>query len=460
MSFPADERNLGWLLVVWLMCGGLIAVARHRDKEKTSGLVLAYVLNLWAIHWIGPALYLNEDYQRFDRETVVAGLAESTLAIIGFAIGCLWLTPRLTSIVRRRQSSGGKPLERTLPTAYVTVGILSFLLLPLIRWIPSATALVGSANLLLIPGLALQIWFAQRESDQFKTWCWLGLTMALPLVTVSTMGYLGYGAAAAATVLIFWARYSQSPTKVLIATIVLGYVGLSVYVTYMRDRSEIRAAVWGGSALGERVDMLAGTIESFEWLDLKDQAHLEALDNRLNQTYLVGRAVEWLGDRGDFAKGSTIADSALALVPRAVWPGKPDRLSAGSGTLVTQLTGITFAANTSVGIGHVMECYGNFGSLGVFGGFILLGAFLTLFDSVSADALASHDFRAFVQWFLPGLSMLQVNGSFVEMTTGIIGALICAFGVNLYLDRAKRAHRKQARFSMVGARPPSKPAGT
>src|SRR5262249_48114281 len=146
---------------------------------------------------------------------------------------------------------------------------------------------------------------------------------------------------------------------VVVAGLLLGFVGLSVYVSYMRDRSEIRDVVWGGQSLGDRVDRVATTFHAFEWFDPSKDEHLARIDSRLNQSFLVGAAVSRLSDIGGFAGGETLWDALIAVVPRALWPDKP--VVAGSGNLVTRFTGIEFAAGTSVGIGQVMEFYVNFG---------------------------------------------------------------------------------------------------
>ena len=89
----------------------------------------------------------------------------------------------------------------------------------------------------------------------------------------------------------------------------------------------------------------------------------------MNQNQLVGAAVQYLeSGYAPFATGDTLIQSALAIIPRAIWPDKP--VFAGSPGLVTQYTGIQFAAGTSVGVGQVLEFYINFGSPGVVGGFL------------------------------------------------------------------------------------------
>lgn len=43
-----------------------IVFVRSFRKTPTTGLVLAYVFNLWLIHWLAPSLYLLPAYQGSD----------------------------------------------------------------------------------------------------------------------------------------------------------------------------------------------------------------------------------------------------------------------------------------------------------------------------------------------------------------------------------------------------------
>jgi hypothetical protein len=224
--------------------------------------------------------------------------------------------------------------------------------------------------------------------------------------------------------------------------LLLCYLGLSVFVSYMRDRKEIRASVWGGESLSNRLGTLSTTAGNFEWFDPTNVDHLDRLDSRLNQNILLGAAVERMTDQGGYAHGDTLWDALLALIPRALWPDKP--MQAGSGTLVTQYTGIQFDAGTSVGIGHVMEFYVNFGTLGVILGFALLGTLITFIDVVAAQSLASGDLHGFALWYLPGISLLQVGGSMVEVTSSAAASVFVALMANKYLGRLQRKHAAEA----------------
>jgi hypothetical protein len=267
----------------------------------------------------------------------------------------------------------------------------------------------------------------------------------MPLVTIVTRGFIGYGAVATLSVLIFVSRFVRSRALVFVTGVLVVYLGLSVYVTYMRDRNDIRETVWGGQSFEDRFAQLGNTAANFEWFDVTNVEHLVRVDNRLNQTYLVGLAVNQLSGTDGYARGRTLWDALIAIVPRALWRNKP--VQAGSGDLVSEYTGLTFAVGTSVGIGQVMEFYVNFGTPGVVIGFALIGLLLGLLDIAATHRLTAHNLHGFVLWFLPGISLLQVGGSLVEMTSSAAASVFVAVLANKYLDRLQRKRAaRPARF--------------
>jgi hypothetical protein len=426
------DSQLATLLLIWM--GAVVALAVGRSWRRTpgTGLVLAYVLNLWLIHWVAPALYLLPWYQGFDHRIVEAGLQQSTFAVVAFAFASLVLTPFLLNFGILPRGTA-RVLDRRLPLAYVGMGAASYGLLSLgVGAVPSATAIISTGQQLVIVGLALCCWLAWRSGSKRKLVYWLSVTALLPFITIVTRGFIGYGAVAALTVLIFISGFIRPRALVFAMAILVGYVGLSVFVTYMRDRGEIRDTVWGGQSMQVRVSQLEKTLTDFEWFDISNNEHLSQVDGRLNQSYLAGLAVSRLSDTGEYVHGDTLWEALFALVPRALWPDKP--IEAGSGNMVSEYTGLRFAAGTSVGIGHVMEFYVNFGTPGVICGFLVMGVLVTTLDGAAAERLAMSNLHGFVVWFLPGISLLQVGGSLVEATVSAVASIAVAFLANRYLD--------------------------
>ena len=82
------------------------------------------------------------------------------------------------------------------------------------------------------------------------------------------------------------------------------YLGLSLFVTYMRDRDKIRDALWGNLTLsvewkalfqsyGSRIDQLMSTFSQPEFFSINNDEHLKPIDERLNLSAQVGRSVHY-----------------------------------------------------------------------------------------------------------------------------------------------------------------------
>ena len=124
------------------------------------------------------------------------------------------------------------------------------------------------------------------------------------------------------------------------------------------------------------------------------QQHLDALDKRLNQNYLVGEGVmRHREGEAELRYGTTVA--LWALIPRAIWPDKP--AVGGGQDLVSQFTGIKFEEDTSVGVGQVLEFYMNFGMPGVLAGFAVFGFILMRLDQGVMRAFAMRNIQGVVK---------------------------------------------------------------
>jgi len=432
-----DTSKLAEYLLIWMAVMGLLAVVRSRRNTPGTGLTLAYLFNLSLIHWAGAAIYVLPGYRDQNSRFTELGFEQTVYGVAAFAFGSLVFTPLLANRGFLRRSPENHQPDSRLPKAYIAAGVIFYVLSStFIGRLPTASAIVSTGQELVIAGLCLCCWKARQEGDKRKLAAWLWVALLMPFVTVITQGFLGYGVVAVLIVLIFVSSFVRSPLKIALVGVPVIYLGLTVFVNYMRDRNEIRASVWGGESFSDRIDKLTDTIATFEWFDPANQEHLQRIDGRLNQNLLVGAAVARLSETGDYARGETFWDALLAIVPRAIWPDK--QIQAGSGDLATRFTGIKFAEGTSVGVGQVMEFYANFGTLGVVIGFMIMGVVVTTLDWQAGERLARSDLHGFVLCFLPGISLLQVNGQLVELTASAAASLVVALSVNRYLDRLRR----------------------
>ncbi|MGA2134371.1 MAG: hypothetical protein ABSH50_18930 [Bryobacteraceae bacterium] len=432
-----DLPNLQQMVWGWVLLMAILVFVRRRWKMPGTGLTFAYLLSLSLIHLVGAAIYSFPAYQSRDPRFTTMGFEQALYGVAAFAVGGLLIAPLLIRKGLLPRASGGHEADPRLPKAYIAAGIVFYILSSsFLRHIPTASAIIASGSQLVLVGFALSCWKAWREWDWRKLLFWLAASLLMPAVTLATQGFLGFGAVAVLTLLIFVSSLVQSSWKITLAGALVIYVGLSVFVSYMRDRDEIRASVWGQQSLSDRIDRLMDTAFSIEPFDPENLDHLKRVEGRLNQNNLVGVAVYQLSQNQNFAHGDTLWDALLALIPRAIWPEKPIR--AGSGNLVTRFTGIDFSEGTSVGIGQVLEFYANFGTIGVVVGFLIMGVIVTVFDWQAAERLARSDLHGFVLWFLPGIALLQVGGQLVEVTASAAASLIVAVLVNRYLYRLQK----------------------
>ena len=406
----------------WALAWACIAayvLYRHWRRGRGVGLLLTYLFSLASIHFLAPIAHLLPWFEALRSADLTAeGLRQSTLAMLGFAIGF--------EIVTLRQRHPSENLDETvhgssngtthaLINLYLMGGIVLYALSLFAGGLPFISAVISTGATLVAVSVALKCWESWRAGSISRMWFWLCLTLAFPLVTVVTQGFLGYGFVAVLVVASFVACLQRLRWQTVVAGVLLLYGGLSIYVTYMRDRGQIRDVVWGGEAVNTRFSQLQSTFTEIEWFDPREPQHLMRIDTRLNQNHLLGSAVAFLTEGStEYAGGATLSDALIALIPRALWPDKPT--IGGSGDVVTRYTGIRFAFGTSVGVGQVMELYINFATPGVILGFVLFGIVVTTVDRRAAESLARGDVRTFGLWYMPGLSLLQVGGALAEVT--------------------------------------------
>ncbi len=428
-----DSSLLAFYLGAWLVVALVTVYVHWRRTGGGVGLVFAYLLSFWALHWVAGPLYLLPWYRYQDDYFVRLGVEQSTYGIVAFACGSLGLAPLVTRLFhfQRTEKVSYSP-HPALPAVYLLAGAGSYLLLSsAVGALPTANALISVGQYLFVVGLCLQCWVAWRQRAERQFVFWLSIAFVLPVVTILSRGFMGYGAAATLVVCTFVASFLRPLWKVAIVGLVLMYLGFSFYVNYMRDRDEIRTAVWGQQSLFARVDRILMTMRNFEWFDPRSEEHLQRVDDRLNQSVFIGAAVSQLSESQAYAYGATLRQALLALVPRVLWPEKP--VFGGSGNLVREYTGFRFSEGTSIGVGQVLEFYINFGTLGVVLGFLIFGVVLTLIDVIASRQLMADNWQGFVLWYLVGISCLQIGGSLVEVFGSAGASVVVAVLLNRFI---------------------------
>lgn len=417
-------------LLAWAALLLALVVVVIGRSHNGGALTLAYFLGLSLIHVPGvlPVIFSRLDLA--DTDVTEIGFEMTLLGMAAFVIGTMVAGGGLGRHAAPRRDSPQKRARafNRFGARALALGIAAyFVFIPISFSIPSLNSVASALATLLILGFWLILYGAVIGHDGSRIITTLALLPLLPLATLVSVGFLGYGVYWVLSVITFLFIIARQRVLFYVATPMVIYLGLSLFVTYMGERAGVRQLVWQEHAtLIDRLDRASTIVTKFQLLDLNSPDHVTALDDRLNQNALVGAAVlHHEAGFSDFAYGATLP--FWAVIPRAVWPDKP---TVGGGLdVVSDFTGIQFAEGTSVGAGQVLEFYINFGVPGIGLGFFLLGFILMRLDHGIMHALAANNMRGFLLRAMPGLTLLQPGGNLLEIVVAAAAAFIVAHAV-------------------------------
>jgi hypothetical protein len=253
------------------------------------------------------------------------------------------------------------------------------------------------------------------------------------------MGFMSFGVCALLGFGCFVAKFYTPRTTFVLGAILISFMLMSLYPAYYASRSEIRRVVWGQEDYTTRITQSYTSLsENWSWFDIQSDDQLMAIEDRLNHNSLVGLARRRLQSGAvAFADGETIVHAFVALIPRALWPDKAN--FAGSGHLVSRFTGLHFQGSTSIGIGHVMELYVNFGPVGVFIGFVVLSAAVSFLDLRGGWHLYSGNEYGFLLCFVCGSNIVTSSGGVLaNILPSCVGGLLLCYGIHRFCLQSGR----------------------
>jgi hypothetical protein len=445
--------SLASVLLTVLMAVYLLKAKRGQTHV---GCQLSFLASLWINYLLGSLVYLIPGYCGIFPEWEVPGAWVCLYGLMGFAAGSIFL-PKFFRIRQVKDTRPAVAVPSSLRDGLLIVGILFFAARRLNVVVPGIGAILPVGQQLLVVAVVLNIWESARRKEKRKVAFWVAASFIFPVETIVNEGFLGMGLMSLAPVLIFATTCigKRNYFRVGVFSAIGLYLGLSFFVTYARDRTEIRNTVWGGGGFTNRVERFVQTFENFELFSINKPNHLDPVNGRLNQTWLVGAGVTYMQNTRGWAHGSTLVTAALGFVPRFIWKNKPTQ--GGSG-LITQYTGIVFSEGTTVGMGQILELYVNFGSWMVFFGYTVIGALLAYMDMAGINALLTGNFQTFIYCFLISQAVQQVMNEFVVATADAALAIILVYGLQMFMrlkSRRPAASRHQPYHPVTAHRVPS-----
>lgn len=238
----------------------------------------------------------------------------------------------------------------------------------------SGAASIGTTLLHLALALAWLRYFAWERRRSLAAGVLILLVALIPAVFSNSKGALVFPLMTAG-VAYFLVRERVPKLAVVITVLVYALVAFP-FVTAWRS-----AGVTQYRSGWERISEGLSMLTSDEW------AIGETFDGRLQQSFgrgvadVFSRIVDQTGVAVPYEGGKSYLEALQFLVPRALWPDKPDN---ATGNRIGKRYGVVFIHDdlTNVAPTAMGEMYMNFGGLGVVLGMVLLGALASYIDCV------------------------------------------------------------------------------
>lgn len=159
---------------------------------------------------------------------------------------------------------------------------------------------------------------------------------------------------------LFWVLVYGIPPWV---KLLLPGIGILFLVFLQLFKSDYRDETWSGNYKSSNFDAANQVVQqinddlSFDFVKLGVTVTLE----RLNMALLCSRVIKYVPDSENYAYGETIVSAIASLIPRALWPDKPEL---DDRELIKKYGKYTPGGNTTMGITQLGESYANFGYVG------------------------------------------------------------------------------------------------
>ncbi|GJM15338.1 MAG: hypothetical protein DHS20C13_06650 [Thermodesulfobacteriota bacterium] len=427
-------------LILWVFLATLLAALmiykklNHRDMN--SGLVLLLLANIYLIHYSGAFVHTFPWYVEGNVDLTLKGFRLTVIGLLSFVFACLIVSPHVIRLLplHKLKGYGTEPnidIKKLTDVGlmYFAIGIgCTLIVISRLVLIPTIGGFFNTGIFLAVIGACFMCLRSIIKKNIYELLFWIGIAMTFPLVTIVFSGHIGFGLIWLLIVVFFVIKYINPKRKLVFFGIIIAYLGLSLFQTYMRDRGELRELIKSGSETSRVVEHVQQSFIDPELFNPFDSKHLDIIAIRLNQNTLVGEGVDYMSFRNNFVMGKTLMDSFLALVPRIVWPEKT--INAGNDDYVFEFTGTFIPDDTVVGLGYVLELYGNFATWGVIVGFFILGLFLSIVDFISAYHLRMGNWREFVIWFLPATAFTNPEIVIATIVSASMMLLILTYAVS------------------------------
>jgi hypothetical protein len=443
------------VLLATILLGMCLFPTAHYFADRAAGLPAFPVLCLaYAFQFAIPIFtrepviqmaygrinYLNDD-------SIITALILSVLGVGALLLGYYRL--RSTALVKTIPAIGLHLNEKKAALYCVVIGVLAPLLPNIADYLPQSPNIPLMAVVKVLQSqalVAIAIMGSLIYSGKGKPWYkillyWMiGLTVMQGLSTGMIEQVL---APIAALLIIKWQVTKRFPFPGIIFVVLMIFFLSPVkesfrLATWYEDTRVVespfdKARLW----LTKASQYWAGTLSSEDSLSQST----EQATSRMDLIHQFALVCSLTPSEVPYQYGATYSYFLVTLIPRAIWPGKPEAGASNKFFGVSYgLTTEEGAARTTFGVNLVAESYINFGWAGVLSIMAIQGAFLCLLQRVfgedNSGAGGQAVYVSFFVFFLNGI------GSSADMLFGNIlqsALLSCAL---LWWMREKSSTRR------------------
>ena len=426
----SNDISIEMLLIMLVWLSLLVVTSRNTIYSSNSsvGIPMSFLLSM-TFFYIGAFTYAIPGYTHFvsgnlyllsydfTEQTVLSGAFAVLIAVAGFTCGCMLVQKKY----KDKKPSSGFNFEGIYPkyikSLFVFLGgicVLGFILNAFPPMFPMQQVFAQVGRNMAIPVICLGAIIGVQKKGISKGGMlsykkWVALAISIPVIYLVVWGFVSYGFIVFTIFAGFWLAVLSKHRRRLsirvgLYALVITYILLSFFVAYMSFRSELREVIWGGGGYTASFVAIFDAFSNTKLLNPFDFESLDWLNIRLNQYIFVGKAIEYHQINPDLRlNGSTLFLALFSWVPRVLWPGKPEM---GSNELVEAHTGMVFSERAVFATGPVMEFYINFGYIGIFLGFVLLGYLVRQLDKRAALALKEGRLVDFIRLFTVGIAIV------------------------------------------------------
>jgi len=228
--------------------------------------------------------------------------------------------------------------------------------------------------------LPVSVLYAWCSRSRYRFWLTAGVGAILLFETVRTGMF---GELASGLLLLLLVGTVAKPPSVPVKAGLVG-LGVGCLLLVQSIKSEYRHGTWGGQRhertanAGLMADLLTDRLTHPE--KILNAPQLFRSVARFNQAIMIGNAMTIVPTHEPFANGEVLLSFFVPLVPRPLWPGKPQT---GGRENIRRFTSLPQFENTSINLSPLGEGYVNFGYGGILFslvyGLVLGGSFRAVF---------------------------------------------------------------------------------